>query len=127
MGLYERLTSILYFILILGGENMNELLQLIKDNEGLEILPMVATDCVIDDSYRYWMASWSKVRLDKYWCDEERMYSYVEDFDSLVEDYIDYNYEQYEHLTDEELCQLAKDKINSYNWTSAIIVYIEPL
>ena len=103
------------------------LLQLIKENPDVEILPMVATECVADDSYGYWMAKWGNARLDKYWCNNERMYSYEQDFGSLVDDWVDNNYENYEHLTDDELCELAKDTVNRYEWKPAIIVYIDPL
>lgn len=107
-------------------ENVNALLQLIKENPDLPIVPMVATECVCDDSYRYWMAEWSRAVVTKYWCSDERIYQY-DDFDELVEDWIDNNYENYEGLSDDELTKLAEDKVNDYEWVDAIIVYIESI
>jgi hypothetical protein len=108
-------------------ENVNTLLQLIKENPDLEIIPMVATDCIFDDSWGYWMAEWSKAKVTKYWCSDERVYQYDEDFDSLVEDWIDENFEKYAGLSENELEILAETKVSAYEWTDAIIVYIERL
>lgn len=108
-------------------KDIEVLLQLIKENPDIEILPMVATECSVEYSHAYWMSRWSKAELDKYWVSSERMYSYNEDFDRLVDDWIDDNYQDYEDLTDGELRILAEKTINNYEWTEAIIVYIEPL
>ena len=108
-------------------ENVNVLLQLIKENPELPIVPMVATECVFDDSHGYWMAEWSKAKIDKYCVNDDRIYSYNEEFDELVDDWIDENFESYERLTDDELRALAENKINNYDWEEAIIVYIENL
>jgi len=103
-------------------EDMSILLGLIKENPELEILPMVATECVQDDSWGYWMAEWSNARVTKYWVSDDRVYQYDEDFDDLVETWIDNNYEDY---TDYELEILAKSIVNNYEWVDAIVVYIE--
>lgn len=108
-------------------ENINTLLQLIKENPDLEIVPMVATECIFDDSWSYWMAEWSKARVTKYWCSDERVYQYDEDFDRLVEDWIDKNFEKYAGLSENELKILAESNVSAYEWTDAIIVYIERL
>ncbi|MFA7157645.1 MAG: hypothetical protein WC123_08185 [Bacilli bacterium] len=104
-------------------ENVSVLLKLIKENPELPILPMVATECVCDDSYCYWMAEWSRAEVTKYWCSDERIYQY-DDFDDLVETWIDNNYEEHPSLNDEELEVLAERIVNSYDWVDAIIVYI---
>jgi hypothetical protein len=65
--------------------------------------------------------------LDKYWWDNERVYSYNENFDSLVDEWIDDNYEDYPNFTDEELQKKAESVINGYEWVEAIIVYIDPI
>ena len=108
-------------------ENINTLLQLIKENPELPILPMVATEAVCDDSFSYWMAKWGRAKVDKYWCDDERVYSYNENFDSLVDEWIDDNYEDYPNFTDEELQKKAESVINGYEWVEAIIVYIDQI
>lgn len=73
------------------------------------------------------MAEWGKAEVDEYWISDERIYFKEEDFDELVDDFIDNNYEDYESLTDGELHKLAEEKVNSYEWTKAIIVHINEL
>jgi hypothetical protein len=107
-------------------ENVTDLLQLIKDNPGLPIVPMVASECVCDDSHGYWMGLWGSAFVTKYYCLDEKMYDY-DDFDELVEMWIDQNYEEYDSLSDEELEKLARDKVGSYEWVDAIIVFIDNL
>ena len=108
-------------------KEVNNLLKLIKENPELEILPMVDTECVFSDDYSYWMAEWGEARIDEYWCSDERAYFKNYEFDSLVEDWIDNNYEDYPELSDNELEKIAEEKINGYKWVKAIIVYIRPL
>lgn len=108
-------------------EKVAVLLNLIKENPDVEILPMVHRDCIFDDSWAYWMAKWSSAELDKYYVSSERVYKYSDDFEELVERWIDNNYEDYEGLTDDELEAKATEIINGYEWTDAIIVYIESL
>lgn len=105
--------------------SVNILLELIKKNPNLPIVPMVATDCVYDDSNGYWMARWSKAEITKYWCDDERFWEYDYSFDSLVEQWIDNNFEDYTTLSDEELNVVAEKVVNGYKWVDAIVVYIE--
>lgn len=104
-------------------ENIEQLLQLISENPDLPILPMVAAECVTDDSFGYWGAKWGSAEVIKYYCPDEKIYFY-DDFDDLVEEWIDNNYEDYENLPDKELELMAKRIVNNYEWIDAIIVYI---
>ena len=110
-------------------ENVKYLLGLVVENPELPIVPMVSIECAFSDAFSYWMAEWGNAKIDKYRCGDERMYSYNEDFDSLVEDWIDDNYEEeeYKNLEDDELQKLAEGEVEGYEWTKAIIVYIKPL
>jgi hypothetical protein len=108
-------------------ENVNILLGLIKENPNLPIVPMVATECVSDDSYGYWMAEWSKAEVTKYWCSDERIWEYDYSFDELIDYWIDDNFEDYATLSDEELKNLAIKTVNGYEWVDAIVVYIESI
>jgi hypothetical protein len=107
--------------------DVNALMQLIKDNPELEIMPMVDYECVLGDDFRYWAAEWGEARVDEYYVCDERIYFRKSDFDTLVEDFIDKNYEDYPNHSDEELEKLAEEKINSYEWEKVIVVYIKPL
>ena len=107
-------------------ENVNILLQLIKENPDLPILPFVATECVFDDKFSYWMAEWCKAEVGEYWVSDERIY-FSDDYDELVEKWIDNNHENYPNLSDEELEKLAEEKVSSYEWVKAIVVFINQL
>lgn len=107
-------------------ENINILLELIKENPELEIVPMVSSDCGGED-YGYYMAEWGTAQIDEYHCSDERIYLKEQDFEELVDEFIDNNYEEYNELTDEELEKLAEEKINNLEWVKAIVVYIQPV
>ena len=106
-------------------ENVAILMKLIQDNPDLPILPMVATDCVLDDEYGYWMARWSKAKIDKYHEHDGRVYMYSGDLDEMVEDWIDNNWLDFEGASYEELQKKAEVAIRGYKWVDAIVVYIE--
>jgi hypothetical protein len=108
-------------------ENIKHLLKLIEENPTLEILPMVATECVFSDDFGYWMAEWGEARIDEYYLGNERVYSKSNDFDSLVDAFMNDNYGDYPDLSDEEFQKLAEEKVNNYEWTKAIIVRIHEL
>lgn len=106
--------------------NVNELLKLIKENPELEIVPMVDSEIGGDD-YSYYMAGWGTAEIDEYHCSDERIYFKEQDFEELVDKFIDNNYEEYNDLTDEELEKLAEEKINNLEWVKAIVVHINSI
>ena len=57
----------------------------------------------------------------------QRIYFKENDFEDLVQEFIDNNYENYSNLTDEELEKVAEEKVNQYEWKKTILVYIETL
>ena len=107
-------------------ENIAILLNLIAENPDIEILPMVDRDCVFDDSFSYWMGNWGSAEVTKYWISDERVYQY-NDFDELVEEWIDNNYEDYPGIADYELEEMAKKVVSEYEWVDAIVVYVNSL
>ena len=110
-------------------ENIKALLKLIEENPDLEILPMVDTDCVGGDDYGSWAAQWGSSRVDEYYCGDERIYFRSGDYDGLVEEWIDNNYDQdeYKNLSDDELDKIAEEKVKGYDWVKAIVVYIDEI
>ena len=106
-------------------ENIKNLLQLIQENPELEIIPMVDSEIVADDGYSYWCGNWGTANLDEYWASDERIYFKENDLEDLVQEFIDNNYEDYPNLSDEELEKVATEKVNSYGWKKAIVIYIE--
>jgi hypothetical protein len=108
-------------------ENISNLLELIKDNPELEIMPMVNNECVGGDDFGYWAAKWGDARVDEQYCPDERIYFKSCDIEELVQEFIDNNYEEYPDLSDEELEKLAEEKVSDYDWQKVIVVYIKPL
>ena len=66
------------------------LLQLIKENPGLPVIPMVYYE-VVDGDYNRWMGSIGDCYVGEYAILNER---YYEDRDEFEEDYYDYNQEE---------------------------------
>ena len=112
--------------LVKQKENVSKLLELIKEYPDYEIVPMVDRDCVFDDSFGYWMGNWGSAEVTKYWISDERVYQY-NDFDELVEEWIDNNYEDFPETSDDELEEMAKKVVSEYEWVDAIVVYINSL
>lgn len=109
-------------------ENVKHLLQLVKDNPELNILPMVATECVDSDDASYWMARWSKTEVDEYYAGDERIYFKSIDAEELIDEYMsDMLDELGEDGENEDIEQYAVNKVDSLNWVKAIIVHINPL
>lgn len=106
-------------------ENIENLLKLIKENPGLEILPMVDSQCVPSDDFCYWMGKWGTAEIDEYYCSDERIYFKSEDFEKLVDDWVDNNYERYPWAIDKRLEKKASEYISEYAWVKAIVVKID--
>ena len=106
-------------------QNVNYLLELIKDNPDLPIVPLVATECVHDDSYGYWLNKWGSAEIDEYYVQDGRFYL-SDDFEELVDEWIDNNFQEYLDLTQEDLEDLAVEEVKKYDWIKAIVVRIEP-
>ena len=110
----------------LQQENIQHLLQLIKDNPELEIMPMVDTEVVPCDDFGCWMGSWGKASVDEYWTNDDRIYFRSEDEDNLVEREADVIYDQYDKsLPYEELEKIAKANIDKHDWQKIIVVRIK--
>lgn len=108
-------------------ENIKQLLKLIKDNPELEILPMVDCECVPNDDFAYWMGEWGVAEVDHYYCRDERVYFKNDDFEELVDNWIECNYEKYPRSNNELLEERAMTEIESYNWVKAIVVKINSI
>jgi hypothetical protein len=97
-------------------ENTNQLLELIKQNPELEILPMVSTECVPSDEFGYWGAAWGRSEVDEYLVIGERIYFKSIDFDEVVDLQFDDSEGDEEHAT---------IKAEQLGWIKAIVVHIE--
>ena len=72
------------------NDKIQLLLQLIKENPGLPVIPMVYYE-VVDGDYNRWMGSIGDCYVGEYAILNER---YYEDRDEFEEDYYDYNQEE---------------------------------
>ena len=104
-----------------------EFLKLVAENPELPIVPMVDTECVADDGWSWWLAKMGTPGIDWYYVSDERVYLKSLDFDTLIEEFIDNNYddEPYKSMTQEELEQEAKRVAEGHVWTKAIMLPIE--
>ena len=102
-----------------------ELLKLIEENPTLEIMPMVATECVGGDDYSCWSAEWGRAEVDEYYNADERIYFKSTDYDELVDDYLNGLDNGILLDTDEDFEERGKHHVNNLEWTKAIVVHID--
>lgn len=95
------------------------LLDLIKENPHLPIVPMVDSEVVADTDYSWWRGCWGHARVDKYYESDEGIYFYDEnDIESLIEDVMGWDW--YENKTDDE----ALEAYRNLPWVKCIVVNI---
>ncbi|MEG0898337.1 MAG: hypothetical protein RSF40_01325 [Oscillospiraceae bacterium] len=99
-----------------------KLIQLIKDNPTLPVVPMINYDTCADDDCGYWLGSFGDCSVGKYATYRERFYT---DEDELKEEYFNQHDEDYQGMSSDlieaDLGEKTKDM-----WIEAILVYIEP-
>lgn len=105
----------------MNSEKTEKLLQLIKENPTLPIVPMVDYEVCQDDYNGYWMGSFGSCEVEEYATYGERYYT---DKDELKEDYFNNNVDFFEGLSEAETEKLLEKKTGHW-WIKAIIVYIE--
>ena len=110
------------------AENLKELFELIKKRPDLPIVAMVDSEIVADDG-GFWLGEWGRCEVDKYIVNENYGVIFYEqgrpDTVDIFEKYFDYaECGIDEELPDEQALPLMKEKIDTLNWTEAIIVYI---
>ena len=111
-------------------DNLKELFKLIEKRPDLPVVAMVDCEVVGDDSYGYWMGEWGKCEIDKYIVHENYGVIFYEqgrpDTVDIFEKYFDYEKCGIdEEMPDEQALPLMKEKIDTLDWTEAIIVYID--
>lgn len=102
------------------AEKLEQLLQLMKENPDLPVLPMVDSEIVADSDYARWVGSWGMSRLARYWVGEEKYYFYDE---NNIEDVI-YDPDcsiELDTMTDEEALAVYK----ALPWVDCIAVNID--
>lgn len=100
--------------------HLAQLLDLMKENPHLPVVPMVRSEIVCDDCFAYWMGSWGDARVDRYLLTDNRILFKGDDDP----------YEALLHIMDpDKLDRMTMKEIDAaYDalpWKKAIIVYIE--
>lgn len=104
-------------------EKISELLELIKENPDLRIVPMVDTEVVASDDYGWWIAEWGKASVEEIYCDDERIYIRSNDEDTLIENLV-WNDEFINGLSEEEAIKKAENEVKNYEWEKVVAVKI---
>lgn len=105
-----------------------KLLNLIKENPDLPVVPMVNDEIVGDDSCSYWLGHWGRSAVTEYFIGKERIhFKNDDDEENVLCDLPGCGYSKtadgrdiYD-LSDEEWTTLY----NSLEWVKAIVVYID--
>lgn len=97
-----------------------QLLDLMKQNPHLPVVPMVYSDVVPDDCWAYWMGSWCRTDIDQYLVHNGRIFFKDNDDAFDVLERIGYP-RCVDDMTDEEI-NAAYDALP---WKKAIFVYID--
>lgn len=104
----------------MNNQKTEELIQLIKENPTLPIVPMVNYE-VCSEDHSYWTGKFGDCAVEEYAVYNEHFYT---DKDELKEDYYNDNEDFFEGLPDDEAEKLLEKKTGHW-WIKAIIVYIE--
>lgn len=105
--------------------NFEKLLELVRNNPGLPVIPFVGSDIVADDSFRYWHASWGDCELTKYLIGEQGTYLFNPTSRFAIEDCLpDPGFLPYIEEIPEDDKELER-LYRSLPWRDAIIIHIE--
>jgi argininosuccinate synthase len=106
-------------------ERFDGLLQLIKENPDLKIVPMVCQEVCAGDDFAYWMGKWGKAEIDEIYHEDERIYFRSIDEDELGDDIFNNLEEDNPHWSDSYLEEQTDKELSKINWKNAIVVKIE--
>lgn len=106
--------------------NVEQLLQFIKDNPDLPVVPMVDGEVVGDDSYQFWLGKWGRSEVNEYYCGREKIHFKDDDEENVLMDLDGCKYcydpqgRDIYDLSDKEWNKLYA----SVPWVRCIVVYI---
>ncbi|MEO1768285.1 hypothetical protein [Candidatus Enterococcus ferrettii] len=110
-------------------ENVTILINLIKENPELKILPMVDGEVVAGDDFCHWAGSFGKSEVDYIWNNGEKIYFKSGDEEELIENEVD-NIEDSAELFHEShpmwrtIEDRAKERVNQYPWEKVIVTWV---
>lgn len=106
--------------------NIDKLLELVRENPDLPIVPMVDGELVADEG-GYWMGKWGKCEVKEYYLGEEKVHFKGDDEEDVLCDMVDCNFcytrdgKDIYDLSDDEWDKLYQN----LPWIKSIVVYIE--
>ena len=107
--------------------NTEKLLQLIKENPDLPVIPMVNEEVVADDCYSWWMGHWGDSEVTEYYIGKEHVHFKSDDEEDALCDMPGCGY--YQTPDGREILDLSDEEwtalYNSLEWIKAIVVYID--
>lgn len=102
------------------------LIDLIKENPELNVVPMVDHEVVAGDDFAYWLASWGKASIDEYCVNDERVYiKSKDDMQFEIDNICDVLRDDHPSYSEEKIERIAKAEVANWPWRRAIIVWIE--
>ena len=106
--------------------NTERLIDLIKNNPSLPVVPMVDEEIVGDDSYRWWLGSWGRCEVTRYYRGRESIHFSDDDEENILCDMVGCEY--YKTKDGRDITDLSEkeweDTLASLEWAEAIVVYI---
>lgn len=100
------------------NENVKRLLELIKENPDLPIVPLVDSDVVADDSCNSWLGEWGRAEVTEYVMGRERIWFKDDDPEDVLSNMKGYDF--WENLPDEKV----DSEFEALPWIKCIVVYI---
>lgn len=107
--------------------NIEVLLELIKENPDLEILPMVDNEVCAGDEFSRWLGSWGTAKIDEFHVpkfDEERIYFKSSDEEKLGDKIFDHLEDNNPSWSDEHLVEQTEKMLSEIKWEKVIVVNI---
>lgn len=115
------------------NENLEQFIELVKQNTDLKVICMVDQEIVPSDDYGRYMASIGKSIVDEYWLKDERVYFKSVDMEEIEEQlesdiFIDL-FRDWGRVLDEdeekELQNILSREVRKIPWKKAIILNID--
>lgn len=107
-------------------KNVEKLLDLIRENPDLPVIPLVDSEVVADDGYSYWLGKWGTAEITEYYLGRELLHLKSDDAEDVLSDMQGCRYGRDRQgrdiydLSDEEWTRLYE----SLPWKKAIAVHI---
>jgi hypothetical protein len=107
--------------------NVEGLLELIKENPNLEIMPMVDYEVCASDDFSKWLGSWGTAKIDEFYVpeyDEERIYFKSTDEEKLGDKIFDHLEDNNPSWSDTYLQEQTEKVLLEVEWEKVIVVNI---